>query len=304
MTIRFDRPVSRAARIARLLAAFSLILCVLTLLDHRFGPLTTPYLVLFLILSACLAAIAVLLALIGLSHLWNRGAVAGVASMSAMLFAALPLALVGLATERYATLPTLYDVSTDIANPPEWLQKPAPEALWISRADVTEETRQAQSVAYPALIGRRYEGAMDRVLLAARKVARQRGIMFTGAEGADVHDPMVDDLPVKPSRGGPIVQAPAIGPVPLQRPEKSPDNDPIAALIARVTDVTLQGEARSKLLGLRFDVIIRLHEEEETTLVDIRVAARYGAHDLGFSDAVAEAYLTALDAELLGIAGG
>lgn len=303
MTIRFDRPVSKAAHRARLFAAFSLILSVLALLDHRFGPLETPYLVLFLSFSALLALASVVMAFVGLTHLWNDGAVAGRAAMGAVIFAALPLALVGFAAFRYETLPKLYDVSSDTANPPAWLEAPPTEALWLSRDDVTPATREAQTTAYPGLTGRRYEGAMDRVLLAVRKVARQRGITFTKADGADVRDPTIDDLPMKRQHAGPIVEAPSIGPVPARRPDRSLDNDPIASLIAHNTDVTLQGEARSKLLGLRFDVIIRLHEEETTTLVDIRVASRYGAHDLGFSDALAESYLQALDVELLGIAG-
>ncbi len=98
--------------------------------------------------------------------------------------------------------------------------------------------------------------------------------------------------------------APDIGPIPMKRPEGVLEGeDPIATLIQRVTDVTLQGETRTKIIGLPLDVVIRLHEEAETTLVDIRVASRYGAHDLGVSAGVAEAYLKALDAELLGIAG-
>ncbi|MET0749237.1 MAG: DUF1499 domain-containing protein [Rhizobium sp.] len=305
MTIRFDRPISHAARAARRIAAFALVLCVLVLLDHRFGPLETPYLAVFLLISAGLAALAVLLALVGLMQLWQKGAVAGVAAVKTFAYAALPLALLGFAVDRYVARPQLYDVTTDLADPPEWLLQPQVDGLWLKRdAAITEATRQAQSLAYPGLTGRRYEGAMDRVLLAVRKVARQRGIAFRKAEGADVRDPTIDDLPVKPQRGGPIVRAPEIVPIPAPRPENAPeDDDPIAALIQRVTDVTLQGETRTKILGLPFDVVIRLHEEAETTLVDIRVAARYGAHDLGFSAAIAEAYLKALDAELLGIAG-
>jgi hypothetical protein len=305
MTIRFDRPISDAARAARLIAAFALVLCVLVLLDHRFGSLATPYLVVFLLVSACLAGLAVLLALFGLAQLWQRGAVAGVSAMKALVYAALPLALLGLATERYVTRPQLFDVSTDIADPPAWLVQPRAETLWLARdAAITEATRQAQSLAYPEVTGRRYEGAMDRVLLAVRKVARGRGIVFVKAEGAEVRDPTIDDLPLKPQRGGPIVKAPEIVPIPTPRPEDAAtEDDPIAALIQRITDVTLQGETRTKILGLPFDVVIRLHEEAQTTLVDIRVASRYGAHDLGFSAGIAEAYLKALDAELLGIAG-
>ncbi len=57
------------------------------------------------------------------------------------------------------------------------------------------------------------------------------------------------------------------------------------------------------MLGLPFDAVVRLREEAEMTLVDIRVASRYGPHDLGISDEIAEGFLHALDAELLGIAG-
>jgi hypothetical protein len=247
----------------------------------------------------------VLLAVVGLAQLWQTGAVAGVAAMKALVYAALPLALLGFAAERYATRPALFDVTTDLADPPAWLLQPRADALWLTRAEtVSDATRQAQAIAYPELTGRRYEGAMDRVLLAVRKVARRNGIVFVKAEGAEVRDPTIDDLPARPQRGGPIVRAPEIVPIPTPRPEDAlGDGDPIAALIQRVTDVTLQGETRTKILGLRFDVMIRLHEEAETTLVDIRVASRYGTHDLGFGAGIAEAYLKALDAELLGIAG-
>ena len=58
MTIRFDRPVSHAARASRLVAAFALVLCVVVLVGHRFGPLETPYFVLFLLISAIIAAVS------------------------------------------------------------------------------------------------------------------------------------------------------------------------------------------------------------------------------------------------------
>jgi hypothetical protein len=52
MAIRFDRPVSNAARFSRRFAAFALVLCLAALVGHRFGGLATPYLVLILIVSA------------------------------------------------------------------------------------------------------------------------------------------------------------------------------------------------------------------------------------------------------------
>ncbi|KAA0699787.1 DUF1499 domain-containing protein [Neorhizobium sp. P12A] len=303
MTIRFDRPVSHAAHASRLIAAFALVLCVLVLLGHRFGPLATPNLVLLLLISAGVAAIAVFLAVVGLVQLWQIGAEGGVSAFKALVYAALPLALLVVGAERYVALPELYDVSTDVGNAPQWLKPPHADQIWMTRkTDLTPEDRAAQSTAYPALTGRRYEGAADRVLEAVRQVAKDSRITITKVEGAADIEPDAPP-PIPLPRGGndaAVTDAPDLVPVPTPRPD---EEDEVASLIRRNTDVTLQGETRTRILGLRFDVLIRLHEEAETTLVDIRVASRYGPHDLGFSAAIAEAYLKALDAELLGIAG-
>ncbi|MCY1248384.1 hypothetical protein D9M72_618090 [compost metagenome] len=88
--------------------------------------------------------------------------------------------------------------------------------------------------------------------------------------------------------------------MPAARPELSLEG---AIAGRRASDVVLQGEWRTLIAGFRFDVLIRLREEAETTFVDLRVASRYGPHDLGMGAAFADQFLRALDAELLGIAG-
>jgi hypothetical protein len=302
MTIRFDRPISNAARFSRRFGAFALVLCLAVLVAHRFGGLATPYLVLLLLASVGLALLATLLALAGLRSLWATGAEGGLDAMKALIFAALPLVVGGLAGERYFTLPAIYDVSTDLVSAPDWLSTPKADQIWLKRSlEVTPDDREKQLVAYPELTGRRYDGAIDRVLDAVKEVARQDGIRITKAEGDREPESDLENRPVKPQAdNGAVPDAPDVVPVPLPRPF----DDPVAQLIRRSNGVTLQGETRTLVLGLHFDVIIRLREEAETTFVDIRVASRYGQHDLGFSDAIAEGYLKALDAELLGIAGG
>ncbi|HEY0123096.1 MAG TPA: DUF1499 domain-containing protein [Rhizobium sp.] len=309
MTIRFDRPVSHAARAARLIASFALVLCGVILIGHRFGPLETPYFVLLLLISAGFAALAVLLAVIGLTQLWRIAALGGVSAVKALIYAALPLAIVGIGMERYWTRPAIYDVSTDLADAPEWLATPEAKQLWLpARRLVTLGDREAQNIAYPALTSRRYEGASDRVLEAVRKVARDNHITIVKAEGTDLIDPNGDQRPRRRTpRQGPspttddsaVTDMPDVVPVPTPRPYR----DGVADLIRQNTDVILQGETRTRIFGLPFDVLIRLREEAETTLVDVRVASRYGQDDLGVSADIAESYLKALDAELLGIAG-
>jgi hypothetical protein len=304
MIIRFDRPVSHAAHASRLVGAFALVLCVLVLLGHRFAPLATPNFILLLLIAAVLAGIAVVLAAIGFVQLWQNGAEGGVSAFKAVVYAALPLALFAIGAERYVTLPAIYEVSTDLSNPPQWLRPPQADQIWLPRKpEVTPQDRAAQSEAYPALTGRRYEGAADRVLEAVRTVAHQNGITITHTEGdAGIEPDAPPPPPLPKGSSDAVTDAPDVVPVPTPRPEENQDE--VASLIRRNTDVILQGENRTRILGLRFDIVIRLHEEAETTLVDIRVSSRYGPHDLGFSAAIAESYLKALDAALLGIAGG
>ncbi|QJX04078.1 MULTISPECIES: DUF1499 domain-containing protein [Rhizobium] len=303
MAIRFDRPVSNAARFSRLLAAFSLVLALAVMIAHRFGGLATPYLVLLLIAAAGGALLSVMLAAVGLRSLWMTGAEGGLAALAALIFAAFPLGLGAYATERYMTRPDIYDVSTDPVSAPDWLSPPHSDQIWLKRnVLVTPEDREKQLAAYPELTGRRYEGALDRVLEAVRKVAKMSGITITKSSGDTEPDRDAEDRPVKPPAPGDdaVADAPDIVPVPTPRPY----DDDVAKLIRGVNGVTLQGTTRTLILGLRFDIIIRLREEAETTFVDIRVASRYGQHDLGFSAEIAGDYLKALDAELLGIAGG
>ncbi|MFK0165625.1 DUF1499 domain-containing protein [Rhizobium sp. NPDC090279] len=309
MTIRFDRPVSHAARAARLIASFALVLCGVTLIGHRFGPLDTPYFVLLLLISAGCAVLAVLLALIGLVQLWQNAAIGGVSAVKALVYAALPLAVFSFGAERYWTRPPIYEISTDLNDSPEWLATPDVRQMWLPpRHLVTQQEREAQFDAYPALISRRYEGAADRVLEAVRKVAHDYHITIVKAEGADVADPNGNARAkrrVRPRTVGPAQDDSAVGDVPdfIPVPTPRPFRDGVAALIRQNTDVILQGETRTRIFGLPCDLVIRIREEAETTLVDIRVASRYGQNDLGVSADMADGYLKALDAELLGIAG-
>ncbi|MBX4963984.1 DUF1499 domain-containing protein [Rhizobium binae] len=301
MAIRYDRPVSSAARFSRLLGAFSLVLALAVLIAHRFGGLATPYLVLLLIVAAGCALLAALLAAIGLRSLWVSGAEGGLAALAALIYAAFPLGIGAFAAERYLTLPDIYDVSTDPVAAPDWLSTPKADQIWLKRNLVTPEDREKQISAYPELSGRRYEGALDRVLEAVRKVAKQSGFTIVKSSGTGEPDGGLEDRPANSASGDDAVtDAPGLIPVPTPRPY----DDDVAKLIRGANGVTLQATTRTLILGLRFDMLIRLREEAETTFVDIRVASRYGQHDLGFSAEVAGDYLKALDAELLGIAGG
>lgn len=301
MMIRYERPYSYAAHWARRFARISFVLFALSLLAHRFGPLTTPHFLALVGLSGIFALAAVLLAVVGLARLWQVAAIGGLASASALVYSAPALGLIGFGVVQYLTRPAIYDVSTDTVTPPPWLKVPHVEQSWLKRKDaVTPADREAQVLAYPGLTGRRYDGALDRVYQGVRTVLEQSRVGITEELGVENARADLEDLTVRPNAGTETTVEPENVPVPVARPELS-----LEGVITgrRASDVVLQGEWRTLIVGFRFDVLIRLREEAETTFVDLRVASRYGAHDLGMGAAFADQFLRALDAELLGIAG-
>jgi hypothetical protein len=254
------------------------------------------------LVSTVLSAFAVYLGITGIAALWFRGARGGKAAALAILFALLPLAAITYGAANYVNLPPIYDVTTDLGNPPQWLDVPAADQSWLGeRPEVTSADRTIQSLQWRDLTGRRYEGALDRVYTAARKVAIAQGLSIRFERGAP--DNGLQELP--PSQPGKqddaaVPDALDVIPVPIPRPEnQEPEDNGLPP-----GDPSIQGEVRTFLFGFRQDVVIRLREETETTLVDVRVASRYGDRDLGAGVAFIERYLRALDAELLGIAGG
>ena len=283
MPYRPERPVSIAAIWARRLGLFALVLALtaFVLVDDA---------------SGSDAIVAAALALVGFTMLWLIGAKGGRASFWGLVMAVLVITPVAIGAARYVTLPAIHDISTDSINPPEWLAAPPIEPSWLPReANMDAEARAAQFKAYPRLTGRRYGGAIDRVLESISALSQDRKWLLVDTDGADflIPDQEPPGTQAAPSAGEGTI------PVPEPRPETG-------AGVARVSApvVSLQFTHRSLILGLRQDILIRLVEEEETTFVDIRAATRTGQHDLGLNAKLVQDFLHDLDVALLGIAGG
>ena len=303
MTVRFVRPVSHAAYLSRYLGLAALLLFLIVAPMHRFGPLTTPDFVALTLISAAIAAVAVLLALIGLVRLWSVGARGGLWALFALLLSAIPLGVVAYGGFLYWQKPKLYDVTTDTTDIPNWLSVPSANQQWLQRpAAVSISERTEQMEAYPGFLGHRYEGAIDRVYTAARKVAKAQHIRIVQTDG--LIGALPDAQPGAPKQDvpdgatdTPVEDLPAVVPVPLARPAEAP----APTFFNGSGTVLLQGDLRTLIWGARFDILIRLREDTETTLVDVRVASRFGPHDLGMGKKIADNYLDALDAEMQGL---
>lgn len=299
MSVRFVRPVSRFGYAARTIGFFTLLFFVVVWLLHRFGPLKTPDFIALVLLSSAMAGIAALCAVIGLARLWYNGAKGGIAAAQGLFLALPPLAVVLAAAMLDWRNPAIFEVSSDLNSPPPWISAPVADQQWLPpRRERGSATRQAQLAAFPELTGRRYEGAIDRVYAGVRSAVALQGMRISLTEGLGRTEPDIMDRPLAEDDDQGLDGPPDIGPVPLPRPLEQ--SLPLAGTDG---DVLLQGETRSFLAGLRFDVVIRLRESGDAMLVDIRVASRYSDRDLGMSAEIARDFLAALDAELPGIAG-
>src|SRR5690606_19693357 len=69
-------------------------------------------------------------------------------------------------------------------------------------------------------------------------------------------------------------------------------------------ETTVEAVARSRIVRFVSDAAVRIIDEGETTYVDMRIASRYGRHDLGANARRILQFLTLLDAEIAARAGG
>lgn len=280
MKIRYERPVSHAASWARRIGLFTLLLFLITALLHRLGMMAPTTVAILLALSGCLAVLTLLLSVTGLVRLWMVGAKGGVASTKGLFLSIVVLVPVGLLAFRFYTLPPLYDISTDLDDAPEFLEPISRNAPAFAGFGAAADKGQAE--AYPRVTGRRYEGAMDRVLEAVRQVAKDNRIHISRVA-------TLESVPGPEEDEGSVVDE-----AESALPE---DTEANAAAV-----ILLQGETTNLILGLEADVSIRLSEEAETTYVDIRSVTRSSPHDLGTNADMIITFLAALDSELLGIA--
>lgn len=163
MTVVFERRASQAARWARRLAIFSAALLITATAGHRLAFVETVPFFWLLGIVAGLALIALVLAGIGFSRLWEYGDRGGRASTRAVIVALLVLLPFALGIYRVFALPRLTDVSTDPVDPPVFS---SPEMARTDQMNpigaISRENAELQIVYYPSVTGRRYQLLADR----------------------------------------------------------------------------------------------------------------------------------------------
>lgn len=169
------------------LAFLSVVLFVLSGLGHRFERIETPEFLWLLAIVGCLALLALLLAIKGFTSLWRRGDIGFTRAFWGALIAL--VVLVPFATTLYQAiaLPRIYDVSTDITDPPALFA--ANQRTESMNPVVNDpESRHLQSSAYPQVTGRRYDGSPDRILTAVNTVIANNGWTMVSQQGEPGED--------------------------------------------------------------------------------------------------------------------
>lgn len=161
---------------ARALARFALVLFVIASVSHRYGLVETVPFFWVLGIAAFLALLAMGFAAGGFMMLWNRGAKAGRASLSATILSAVVLAPFVLGAVNVVRLPALTDISTDTVEPPVFRVAPGQRSGGMNRiVPIAPAAAEAQLRAYPDIAGRRFEASVERVQSAALAVVQARG---------------------------------------------------------------------------------------------------------------------------------
>lgn len=193
MVAIYERPRSSAGFLAQRLAVFAVALLAASILSHFLRIVPTPALFLLLAVVGGVAALALLLALVGLRKLWKRGATGGRASGVGLVLAVLVLVPFAYAGFMALRLPALTDVSTDLVLPPQFIDAPARRGGGMNelRAPTTEELEQ-QFRSYPQLAGRRYSLPLVNVYRQVEALTQEFGWPVTAVAGDPAVDPTVE----------------------------------------------------------------------------------------------------------------
>lgn len=245
-----DEPNSKLAIWSRRLALFSVLAALIAIIIVRADLIEALPGIATLGGALVFAALAILLALGSFVTIWRQGLGGLGYAVTAMAIGGAMLAYPAYLAYKAYKLPPIYDITTDVLDPPPF------DAVRRLRARTTNPAQYAglyaaeqQREAYPSV------AALD--LTVPAKTAYEHALALVNKRRWLVLD--------------------AREPQPKRR------------------DGRIEAVARTPIMGLREDLVIRIRGTDEESRVDMRSSSRYGFHDLGSNASRIGGFLESLE---------
>ena len=284
---------SKAAIWCLRLAVFLIPFFALVILLYRFAKIDTVQMFILIAFGLLIALLSLVFAFKAISELWTRGYRGGSQVVRGMIITLLVLMPFGYMAFLALQFPLANDVSTDMLNPPEYINA---IELRASNADkgmnpvieYNDDYAKKMILAYPRLQSRRYPAGPERVLEAVRIIIDDNEWLLTGSQG-------IPELKSNSETENTTELA--------DNNTETDEDEPLEDNIETPDDIYIEVLERTLIFGFENDIVIRIVSEDRNTLVDVRSSARWGKHDFGYNAKLIEGFLQQLDAALLGIAG-
>ena len=271
-----SRRQSRTARYAPACASIGFFMLVAAVALHRFSMIQQPDLVLLVTLSAGFAALALLLSAKTFYNLWRTGDAGGRRALRASFLAVLTLVPPALVLVQISAAPRIHDISTDLENSVEFntVMENVPDLLQAHQPNF-----RIRMLSYLGLDDLTAQNSLstDAVPDMLQQISAYPEVSGRQYDSAQDHV-LKAVLKVMKEQGITIAGS--------------------AGVAGEDIDVSVEGVAKTLILGLRSDLAVRLRDEAEQTTVDMRAVSRYGRYDLGFNAALIENFFNALDLEM------
>lgn len=290
----FEERRSKAAIWCLRLSLFLVPFFVLVILLYRFAKIDTVQMLILISFGLLIALLSLVFAFKAISELWTKGYRGGSQVVRGMIITLLVLLPFGYQAFLAIQFPLANDVSTDMLNPPEYINA---VNLRFNNADkgmnpvieYDEEYAKKMILAYPRLQSRRYPAGPERVLDAVRTIIDDNEWLLTGSQG-------IPELKSNSETENTTELAD-------NNTENSNQEEQLEDNFETPDDIFIEALERTLIFGFENDIVIRIVSEDRNTLVDVRSSARWGKHDFGYNAKLIENFLQQLDAALLGIAG-
>lgn len=271
-----SRRVSRSARYAPACALTGFFLLVAAVVIHRFSLIQQPDLVFIVAVSVLFAVLALLLSAKAFYNLWCSGDAGGRRALRASLIAAVTLVPPLLVLGQISATPRIHDISTDLENSVQFntVMENEPDMLQAEQPDFR--------------------------LTLLNKLGLG-DLVAQNSLGTDAVPDMLQQISAYPEVSGrqyDSAQDHVLKAVLKVLKEQGFAVSSTSGVTGEDIDVSVEAVAKTFLLGLRSDVVVRLRDEAEQTTVDMRSVSRYGRYDLGFNAGLIESFFNALDLEM------